>query len=293
MNPLVSVVLPTLNRTSYILNTIDQLVTITAIPFEIIVIDQSDLIHNYDDIKSSNYLINFKHIIQSKKSLTFARNNSLNYCNSEIILFLDDDIELLSDIVYEHYNAHQSLDCQIVTGRITQRLGWNRPLSLTSRNKFLEYLYFNMDSTHDFSNVHAIQGGNFSAKKFVFNTIKFDTNFYGIAYREETDFIFRCIDANFLANYSAKCHIFHIAAPSGGVRKKSIIDCSHIFCLAYFSIKHLSKLNIFFLIDLKSAFFSIFINHKYINKIYFYPFFIVIGFYRFISAIYLGTKNAR
>jgi glycosyltransferase involved in cell wall biosynthesis len=290
--PLVSVVLPTLNRASFVLETIRQLIAITSIPFEIIVVDQSDQPLNIHILEQSSFLVDLKYMFQQKKSLTLARNNSLSLCNAEIVLFLDDDIELLSDIVLEHFNAHQSSSCHIVTGRISQRLGWNKPHLIYSNNPFLQYLYFDMDSKCDHINVYAIQGGNFSVKSIVFLSIKFDTNFVGVAYREETDFLFRCLDANFLANYSAKCHIYHIAAPTGGVRKKSIFDSSHIFCLAYFSIKHISKLKIYFLLDLKDALFSIFLNRKYIQNLYFYPLFVICGFYRFFLAIYLGIKNA-
>ena len=98
-NPLISIIIPTLNRYPQLDKVLNDLELQTYKNFEVIVIDQSD---QYNEKFYDKYKINFKLIIQKEKALWKARNQGIKLSEAEYILFLDDDSNVSSDWIYEH-----------------------------------------------------------------------------------------------------------------------------------------------------------------------------------------------
>ncbi len=261
MNMNITVGLPSLNRKSYLINTINSLIELNFSNFEIIVIDQSDNDKiQYHDIKTRTNS-KLRIVYQDKKSLTEARNRIINLSESDIILFLDDDIVTDYSIIDIHYLNHKTYD--VIVGRITQKNGWK------SYPFARDYLSSNPDSSISFENYKGIQGGNFSIKKNIFNSIGFfDTNFSGMALREETDLYIRLKKNGIPVYYCADAHLLHLSAPSGGCRR-NVNDYSDVSNITYFIRKNFKNIKTTLLLEifllLRSVIFKTFFSNNRIT----------------------------
>jgi GT2 family glycosyltransferase len=97
MNKSFSVIIPTLNRPDVLKETIESILRQKQTPLEIIIIDQSD---NEDtELICKNYSqVVYHHT--TLKSGTHSRNIGIDYSKSDILVFLDDDVELLPGYFY-------------------------------------------------------------------------------------------------------------------------------------------------------------------------------------------------
>lgn len=88
----ISVIIPTLNRLADLKKTLDSIYRNNYIPNEVIVIDQSEA-------SNFHYLSSYPNLIYQRvdfKSLTKARNCGLRIAKNEIIIFCDDDVEVIN-----------------------------------------------------------------------------------------------------------------------------------------------------------------------------------------------------
>lgn len=89
--PLVSVILPTYNRTRYLGQTIESVLAQTYANYEIIVVDDGSTC----DVKTAltPYMNNtpIRYIYQANQGLAAARNTGMRHANGEYLAFLDDD----------------------------------------------------------------------------------------------------------------------------------------------------------------------------------------------------------
>lgn len=94
----ISIIIPTLNRYNDLKNTLKSIENQSILPFEIIIIDQSD---NFIDIKKDFLLLNILQYKFEIKSSALARNYWIEKLskNSEIVIFLDDDVILLDNFL--------------------------------------------------------------------------------------------------------------------------------------------------------------------------------------------------
>ena len=102
----ISVIIPTRNRVKMLINSINSIIKEKTLPDEIIIVDSS----NYENhieiekktsiIENENQYINFI-LIKSKSGLPHQRNIGISHLSkkSELVFFLDDDIELRSDYI--------------------------------------------------------------------------------------------------------------------------------------------------------------------------------------------------
>ena len=87
--PLVSVVIPTFNRASYIAQALDSVLHQTYSPLEIIVIDDGSKDNTKEMIKP--YLNRIQYIYQENKGNAAARNTGIRRAKGKYIAFLDSD----------------------------------------------------------------------------------------------------------------------------------------------------------------------------------------------------------
>ena len=101
MNSLVSVIIPTYKRSSYILRAINSVLNQTYKNIEIIVIDDNEADDKFSKITQNvlKKLIDSKQIIYIKhvtnKGISAARNTGIKIASGDYIAFLDDDDEFL------------------------------------------------------------------------------------------------------------------------------------------------------------------------------------------------------
>ena len=106
-----SLIVPILNRAKDLVHFLDMLLTLDHMPYELIIVDQSDTHESKKICESSQYLplgIKYHHIV--KKSSAIARNVAIEYLNpkSEYVVFLDDDTTLNTDFLdqIEYFFVH-------------------------------------------------------------------------------------------------------------------------------------------------------------------------------------------
>lgn len=219
-----SIIIPTLNRTSFLLDTLKDLVMQQfEHPFEIIIVDQS--VREDEQVRTYSKDIDFikyKYITHFK-GLPEARNYGATEAVYDYLLYLDDDIRCTSNLLQEHFKFLDRDHISVVAGGITERYKDNRDCEV---GKFVKSTAnplrgFHIDLQQE---VDHAGGGNFSIKKEIFDQIGgIDEGLTkGAALYEETDICLRLSNAGHRIFYNHKAHMYHLAAETGGCRVPDI-----------------------------------------------------------------------
>lgn len=102
----VSVIIPTLNRPNALARTIDTLLSMQAIPAQIIVVDQSNAVQERKrtrDYLAQLYEITTVYCYLETPSITAARNVGVDAATYDILLFMDDDVDVNPDTLENVY----------------------------------------------------------------------------------------------------------------------------------------------------------------------------------------------
>jgi glycosyltransferase involved in cell wall biosynthesis len=112
-NPLVSVIIPTLNRYEYLKDVLADLELQNYQNFEVIVVDQSEPVdvNFYEGWKLQIHLIQ-----QEEKALWLARNRAIETSKGEYILLFDDDSRVDTDWITNHLKCLDFFNVQISAG---------------------------------------------------------------------------------------------------------------------------------------------------------------------------------
>lgn len=221
----ISVIIPTLNRTDFLVNTIKWLIVQKCeVPFEVLIIDQSA----YSDIKieqSIHGFENFKyHHIDFFRGLPEARNYGAQKAKYDILVYIDDDIECNDDFLQKHYETYL-FDNKIVlvAGGITEKYNKNIDCDTGKFDKKRAISFRGFHRKGNFEVEHA-GGGNFSVVKDVFFQVNgIDENLTkGAALHEETDFCLRVKNNGGKIWFNYDAHVYHLAAATGGCRVTDI-----------------------------------------------------------------------
>lgn len=112
-NPLVSVIIPTLNRYEYLKDVFKDLEQQTYTHFEVIVVDQTDAFQE-DFYKGWN--LRLKYWKQEEKALWKARNEAIKQSKGEYILLYDDDSRVDPDWIEQHLKALEYYQADLSSG---------------------------------------------------------------------------------------------------------------------------------------------------------------------------------
>ena len=263
-----SIIIPTLNRTDFLLATLKDIIAQEYLPgFEIIIVDQSHKQDNIIKIFCNNYSYIHYHYITHFRGLPEARNYGAKQAINPYLLFIDDDIRCEPKLLAEHGNTLLKEHAAVVAGGITEKYKANSKASIGKFNKITATPLrgFHQKS---YQEVDHAAGGNFSVKKEIYMKVGgIDENLSkGAALYEETDFCLRVKKAGYKIFYNYNAHVIHLAADSGGcrvpkiekyifsmVRNRSIII--HRYLPWYFQVSahlYLLKLVISYMIVYKS-----------------------------------------
>lgn len=112
-NPVVAVIIPTLNRYEYLKDVLHDLENQAYKNFEVIVVDQSD---NFNADFYKSFQLNLKVIEQKEKLLWTARNNAVKSTAADYLLFFDDDSRVQPDWITEHLKCLDFFKANISAG---------------------------------------------------------------------------------------------------------------------------------------------------------------------------------
>lgn len=217
----ISVVIPTINRSDVLIQTLRDLKPQTFRDFELIVIDQSDSPNSAAELLLANFSVPARYVFVTQfRGLPEARNLGWQMATKDIVVYIDDDIRCGPAFLQAHFHAHICRGAAMVAGRITSPQG-----DITQRG---ETGSFNRWTARGIANFHLSEatqclharGCNFSVRRAVLEELGgFDENFtVGAALHEETEFALRLARAGYLCWFEPNAHVVHLAAPMGGCR---------------------------------------------------------------------------
>ncbi len=159
-NPLVSVIIPTLNRYQYLIDVMKDLDKQSYKNFEVIVFDQSE---PFRQEFYENWNFNLRIVKQKEKALWLARNSAIKISKGQLILLYDDDSLVEKDWILNHIKCLDYFNCEISSGVSISVVGAQVPK---------HYSYFRWSDQ--------IDTGNVMLKREVFERIGlFDRQFEG------------------------------------------------------------------------------------------------------------------
>ncbi len=241
-DPVLSVLIPTLNRGKLFHDTVRQVLASPYRDLELIVIDQSDpeqeaanraLVTELNDPR-----LVYRHL--SVKGLPNARNEGMAIARGAVWLFLDDDVILLGDVLAAHVTAYDDPRVGGVTGRIVERTV--RPNVEDTRNEISPggRVLTNLWGTER-CEIQTLKGANMSYRAEACRAIGgFDRMYTGTALLEDTDFSERIRAAGWTLLFLPEAELVHLSALSGGVRVEDALRTEYwrFRNCTYWSLKH-------------------------------------------------------
>jgi glycosyltransferase involved in cell wall biosynthesis len=124
--PLVSIIIPTLNRYEYLKDVLSDLENQDYKNFEILIADQTD---NPDREFYKKFNLNFNLIFQQGKGQWLARNEAIRKAKGDYLLFFDDDSRVDKDWISEHLKGLDFFNADISAGISISNVGDSVPLN--------------------------------------------------------------------------------------------------------------------------------------------------------------------
>ena len=218
-----SVVIPTYNRGTVLLDTIDLLCSQSYTPEAIYIVDQSKY-ENGDPVSVRLQSLHDSEMISwvqlDKPSIPVAMNTGLQKASTDYVLFLDDDVLFESDFLKVHYDSivqHQPI---AHVGQIVQP--WQ---SVITRVDYQAGKGIEGDLNFPFNSNQPAEIVNCMAGNLCVNRLKalqvagFDERFEGVAYRFETEFCRRLITYHKEKfRFEPRATLKHLKVNTGGTR---------------------------------------------------------------------------
>ncbi|KMQ51788.1 glycosyl transferase [Chitinispirillum alkaliphilum] len=194
---------------------------------------------------------NYDHLLQKHPSLKTttlkhanlpaARNTGIINSSSDIVLFLDDDVEIDNLLLEKHRCAYETPDTGGIAGFVQDPIF---PISASAPS------YFDITTGECVQNFSlpekqltiSMMGANMSFKRSAIEMIQgFDTNYKGNALWEEIDAAFRLRNAGFRIMYCPEAKVKHLRENQGGCRSSGKrIYLYHQFAnTAYFACRYM------------------------------------------------------
>jgi GT2 family glycosyltransferase len=205
-----AVVIPTFERHQTLVETVEQVLQAQPAADEVIVVDQSpahppEVQQRLDGLATGGRI---RWLRMTEPSIPRAMNLGLRAATADLVLFLDDDVVPVRDLVARHAEAHREPGVVVVAGQVLQPGEEPEPLA-GARFAFRSSLR---------QQVEEVMGGNFSVRRTAaLECGGFDENFVQVAYRFEADFCRRICRHGSIA-FEPAAGIRHLRAGSGGTR---------------------------------------------------------------------------
>lgn len=213
-NPTVSLVIPTMKRQEYTELLLKDHNRQTYLIKEAIIVDatpeneRDEKYYNFDNFKF-NIIVKW----QTTKGSCRARNEAINMCTGDYIIFADDDVRVLPDFVENHikllqtYNASACNGLDIMADKTSQNL-----TDLKSKLSELKENRWKVGVSHIFSNANSCVKRTV-VKQLIGNDVNFDGG-----YGEDADFGLRILKLGEVLLSNPFSPNLHLKPPVGGYR---------------------------------------------------------------------------
>jgi glycosyltransferase involved in cell wall biosynthesis len=166
----ISIVIPTYNRAERLSDVLDCLLNsdLDGISAEIVVVDDgsTEPARHVVEEKAPPPDVFIKYLYQENRGPATARNNGFRNSSGEIVLFIDDDILVPSDLVKKHVNAHEQKPKSVIVGPCPCRM----PEVSVPSARFIHMLETEYLSrlTGSFTLIDTVISGNLSIERGMF-----------------------------------------------------------------------------------------------------------------------------
>ena len=202
--PLVSVIIPTLNRYKYLSDVLKDLENQTYKNFEVIIVDQTDA---FQEAFYKGWNLNLHYWFQEEKALWRARNEAVQFSKGDYILFYDDDSLVETNWIAEHLKTLDYFDSDLSSGVSLSTVGAEVPK---------HYSYFRWSDQLD--------TGNVLLKRAIFENIGLFDRQFEKQRMGDGEFGLRAYLAGYknISNHSARR--IHLKVSQGGLRQMGSWD---------------------------------------------------------------------
>lgn len=217
---------PTLNRGSYLVDTLADLAMQEHRPLEIVIVDQSagqdsrllELVQAHPGL-ISYYKVDFRGLPQ-------ARNYGWQRAKYDVIVFVDDDIRCGPSLIAEHLRALSQSNVGMVAGGVDERISLEEDAGLPGRFNAWTATPIRSFAARQECFVQHVAGSNFSAWRSVLEAAGgFDEALAaGAALYEETELCLRVQNSGYKIYFNPLARIRHLAAGNGGCRVSELSE---------------------------------------------------------------------
>ncbi len=202
--PLVTIVIPTLNRYVYLKDVLEDLEKQDYSHFEIIVVDQSE---PFQSEFYKNFNLNIRLIRQEEKALWLARNIAVKRARGDYLLLFDDDSRVGVDWVSSHMKCLEYFKADISSGVSISQVGAKVPAN---------YSYFRLSDQLD--------TGNVLIKKDIFKQVGLFDRQFEKQRMGDGEFGLRCYLEGILNVSNPFAKRLHLKVGTGGLREMGSWD---------------------------------------------------------------------
>ncbi len=203
-NPLITVVIPTLNRYEYLKDVLKDLEAQDYQNFEVIICDQSE---NVPQNFYEGWNLKIQLIMQEEKALWLARNTCIQRSNGEYILLFDDDSRVESNWISNHLKCLDYFNVKISAG-VTH--------TLVGHGLGKKETYFHLSDVFD--------TGNSMVHKDVFRKAGLFDRQFEKQRMGDGEFGLRSLLAGFLLVSNPFAQRIHLKVETGGLRQMGSWD---------------------------------------------------------------------
>ncbi|KKP36091.1 MAG: hypothetical protein UR26_C0001G0135 [candidate division TM6 bacterium GW2011_GWF2_32_72] len=245
-----SVIVATRNRLKDIVTMLDSLVLQTLLPNEVIIIDSSDtwLMH-YEEFTqrfNKNFFTSSKLIYKhTPRGAAYQRNVGINLASSELLLFFDDDVELLPDYIeqvvktLEKHPQYFGGQGDAINHPVSSKLsGLIRKFFMLHQDQSHGAFLFSGMSTHaygtkNFKQIECVGGCCMFFKAAALKDERFDESLRDYSFMEDCDLSKR-VSNKFPLCYIPTARLYHYHSPAGrdrlvDLKKIEIRNYSYLF----------------------------------------------------------------
>lgn len=212
--PTVSYIIPTMLRQDYTLNLLEDLKSQIFPPTQVVVVDATpEISRDLSLYNPDNYPFKVLFVWQTSKGSCRARNEAIDLCTSEYIVFGDDDIRIPPDFIENHIRilqTYQAGGCNGLDVRADHQKQTLDDLKIKLDNYKGERWVVGVAQT--FSNANSCV-----ERKFVNKIVGNDINYDG-GYGEDSDFGLSLVKEGVMILNNPYSTNLHLKPPVGGYR---------------------------------------------------------------------------
>lgn len=212
--PTVSYIIPTMLRQEFTLTLLNDLKNQTYLPSQVIVVDATPEEHRKDSIyQSNNYPFQLVVQWQTTKGSCRARNEAIEVCTGDYIIFGDDDIRICPDFIENHIRLLQTYSAVACNGLDIRADHPQQGLDdLQNKIDQLGDRRWKVGASNTFNNANSCVKREF-VQKLEGNDINYDGG-----YGEDADFGLSLTKIGVTVLYNPFSVNLHLKPPQGGYR---------------------------------------------------------------------------